>query len=123
MQSPIAAALQAAPGPRTASLPVGPTPIQGVPGGPELFVILLIIVVPVALVVVVVLGIAGVRVLGGDGAGGGRERASGRDPALEELRLALARGDVDEEEFERRRELLAESAPGDPGRDPDPDRE
>ncbi|WP_276258586.1 SHOCT domain-containing protein [Haloglomus litoreum] len=31
------------------------------------------------------------------------------DPALEELRLAYARGDLSDEEFERRRERLGES--------------
>jgi putative membrane protein len=35
-----------------------------------------------------------------------RQFADGDDPAREELRLALARGDISEEEYERRRELL-----------------
>lgn len=37
-------------------------------------------------------------------AGGGL--ADGRDPAVEELRLAFARGDLSREEFEERMELL-----------------
>lgn len=37
-----------------------------------------------------------------------RQFADGDDPAHEELRLALARGDISEEEYERRRELLDE---------------
>lgn len=35
-------------------------------------------------------------------------RGIGSDPALEELRLAYARGDISEEEFEQRRSKLAE---------------
>jgi putative membrane protein len=34
---------------------------------------------------------------------------SGTDPALEELRVAYARGDLSDEEFERRREALEEN--------------
>jgi len=37
---------------------------------------------------------------------GGRRVTSTSDPALEELRLAYARGDLSEEEFERRRSKL-----------------
>jgi putative membrane protein len=37
---------------------------------------------------------------------GAQSSTAGGDPALEELRLAYARGDLDEEEYERRREHL-----------------
>lgn len=42
--------------------------------------------------------------------GGGRDGRGGdrADPALEELRLAYARGEVNDEEYERRRERLLE---------------
>lgn len=36
----------------------------------------------------------------------GRGRPAGRDPAIEELRMAFARGDLSHEEFEERRDLL-----------------
>jgi putative membrane protein len=36
-------------------------------------------------------------------------RDRGRDPALEELRSAYARGDIDDDEFERRRDRLREN--------------
>jgi len=45
----------------------------------------------------------------GAATGVGAETAAGAatdDPAIEELRLAYARGDLDEEEYERRRERL-----------------
>ncbi|SIR68605.1 putative membrane protein [Haladaptatus litoreus] len=64
----------------------GPTPIWG-------WVMML-----VSLLVVLALGYVLYRALAGDGAGG--------DAALEELRLAYARGDLSEEEFETRRERL-----------------
>jgi putative membrane protein len=51
------------------------------------------------LAVLVGLGYLGYRALTRDG---------GRDPALEELRSAYARGDIDDDEFERRRERLRE---------------
>ena len=38
-----------------------------------------------------------------------REALNSPDPALEELRLAYARGDLSQEEFERRREDLRQS--------------
>lgn len=42
----------------------------------------------------------------------GYARGQGQDgQAREDLRLALARGEITEEEFERRRELLVESDP------------
>ncbi|WP_336037978.1 SHOCT domain-containing protein [Halobacterium yunchengense] len=41
-------------------------------------------------------------------AGGGSDRGEDRDPALEELRSAYARGDITDEEYERRRERLRE---------------
>jgi putative membrane protein len=37
-----------------------------------------------------------------------RQFGDGDDPAREELRMALARGDISEEEYERRREMLEE---------------
>lgn len=51
--------------------------------------------------VLVVLGYLGYRWL----SGGGR---IGADPAMEELRVAYARGEVSEEEFEKRRAKLGE---------------
>ena len=38
-----------------------------------------------------------------------QESSSGTDPALEELRLAYARGELSQEEFEQRRENLRQS--------------
>ena len=38
-----------------------------------------------------------------------RESLSSNDPALEELRLAYARGELSQEEFEQRRENLRQS--------------
>ena len=52
----------------------------------------------VPLLVLVGLGYVLYRALAGDGAGG--------DAALEELRMAYARGDLSDEEFETRRERL-----------------
>ncbi|MFB6114092.1 MAG: SHOCT domain-containing protein [Halodesulfurarchaeum sp.] len=40
---------------------------------------------------------------------GGTETDSAEDPAMEELRLAYARGDLSDEEFENRRETLKRS--------------
>lgn len=54
------------------------------------------------LVVLVVLGYLGYRAVVG-----GLEPSGGSDPALEELRLAYARGDLTDEEFEDRRAVLA----------------
>lgn len=51
----------------------------------------------VPLVVLAAVGYALYRLLDG---------AKRRDPALEELRVAYARGEMDEEEFERRKERL-----------------
>lgn len=36
------------------------------------------------------------------------------DPALEELRLALARGEIDREEYEERKAMLTDDESGDP---------
>lgn len=54
----------------------------------------------VPLVVLVGLGYLAYRVLAG------RSGPGGRDRAVEELRMALARGDLSREEYEQRRELL-----------------
>lgn len=58
--------------------------------------------------------------VGSSGAASGR-----RDPALEELRRAYARGDLSDEEYERRRETLLEGDErGERGRDrPESDRD
>jgi putative membrane protein len=69
---------------------------MGVPGVLELFVLLLMLV---PMVVFVVLVVWAVRYLQ-------RREERRDDPALKELRLALARGDISREEFEERRELL-----------------
>ena len=66
----------------------------GIPGMLELFVLLLILLPPIGFVVLVVVAW---RYL---------QWRESPDPALEELRLALARGDIDEEAFERRKDLL-----------------
>ncbi len=55
----------------------------------------------VLLVVVAAIGYLLYRALAGRGGADGRA-----DPAIEELRLAYARGDLTEEEFEERRERL-----------------
>jgi putative membrane protein len=69
---------------------------DGAAGGPEFFVILLMLV-PLLLLL---LGVAYVaRALFGDEGGA-------TDPAMAELRRAYARGDLTDEEFERRREQL-----------------
>lgn len=54
-----------------------------------------------AFAIVVGGGYLAYRALSGD--------AESADPALEELRMAYARGDLSDEEFERRRERLEES--------------
>lgn len=85
------------------SLPFAGPPAPGVPGLLELFVLLVVLLPVVAFVALVVLA---VRYLQRDPPG------SRRDPAVEELRLALARGELTPEEYERRMELLQER-PGD----------
>jgi putative membrane protein len=69
---------------------------MGVPGVLELFVLLSMLV---PMVVFVVLVVWAVRYLQ-------RREERRDDPAMQELRLALARGDISREEFEERRELL-----------------
>lgn len=54
----------------------------------------------VPLVLLVAVGYLAYRVFAGRG------RPGGRDPAIEELRMAFARGDLSREEFEERRDLL-----------------
>jgi len=61
------------------------------------------------LAAVVGLGYLLYRAVAGAGTGAGAETGAGAatgDPAIEELRLAYARGDLDEEEYERRRDRL-----------------
>ncbi|WP_458207762.1 SHOCT domain-containing protein [Haladaptatus sp. NG-SE-30] len=57
----------------------------------------------VPLLVVVGFSYLAYRMLAGGGGNGG---IGGGDRALEELRMAYARGDISEEEFEKRRERL-----------------
>lgn len=54
----------------------------------------------VPLLLLVILGWLGYRLLSGEGSGGGE------DPALDELRIAYARGDLTTEEFEERSKRL-----------------
>jgi putative membrane protein len=68
--------------------------IGGMLGGPELLIILFMLLIPAAVLILVVLG--GLKLLGG--------RTS--DPAMESLRIAYARGDLSEEEYENRRRKL-----------------
>jgi putative membrane protein len=63
-------------------------------GAPELVIILFVFSLPVALVL-----LAGVI-------HAARSQQSSKDRALEELRIAYARGEVDDDEFERRKRTL-----------------
>lgn len=72
----------------------GPIAFFGGIGGPELVIILLVFSLPVALVV-----LAGV-------VHAVRSEGESSDRALEELRIAYARGEVDEDEYERRKRRL-----------------
>ncbi|MFD1647119.1 SHOCT domain-containing protein [Haloarchaeobius litoreus] len=63
-------------------------------GAPELVIILFVFSLPVALVL-----LAGVL-------HAARSQQSSSDRALEELRIAYARGEMDEAEFERRKQTL-----------------
>ena len=63
-------------------------------GAPEIVIILFVFSLPVALVL-----LAGV-------VHAARSQQSGTDRALEELRIAYARGEVDDDEFERRKQML-----------------
>jgi putative membrane protein len=68
---------------------------MGVPGGFEVAMLLFALLPPLLIVLLLVWALR--RVAGG-----------GEDRVLEELRMALARGDISEEEYERRRDLLDE---------------
>jgi putative membrane protein len=70
----------------------------GATGAPE-FLVVLLLLVPLLLVLLAVAYVA--RSLSRDAGGAA-------DPALDELRRAYARGDLTDEEFERRRERLRE---------------
>jgi uncharacterized membrane protein len=63
-----------------------------------------------AVVLVVSLAVPALERIGVDLDADGTSRST--DPALDELRLAYARGDLSDEEFERRRERLAASRRG-----------
>ncbi|WP_257300767.1 SHOCT domain-containing protein [Haloarchaeobius sp. FL176] len=71
-----------------------PPAFFGAIGGAELAIILFVFSLPVALVL-----LAGVI-------HAARSEQSSTDRALEELRIAYARGEVDDDEFERRRRKL-----------------
>ncbi|WP_440988601.1 SHOCT domain-containing protein [Haloarchaeobius baliensis] len=67
-------------------------------GAPEIVIILFVFSLPVALVL-----LAGV-------VHAARSQQSSTDRALEELRIAYARGEVDDDEFERRKRKLQSEA-------------
>lgn len=71
-----------------------PSAFIGGIGAPELLVILLVFSLPVALVL-----LAGI-------VAAARKEQPAADRALEELRIAYARGELDDEEFERRKQTL-----------------
>lgn len=73
---------------------------MGVPGGFGIAMLLFALLPLLLLVLLVVWALR--RVAGGDD----------EDRVLEELRMALARGDISEDEFERRRDLLEEDRRG-----------
>lgn len=77
-------------------LSMGPG-MMGVPGGLQLLVLLFVVLPPVLFALLVVWAWR-------------RFTEGGEDRALAELRMALARGDITREEYERRRELLDEDA-------------
>ncbi|WP_435347853.1 SHOCT domain-containing protein [Haloarchaeobius sp. HRN-SO-5] len=86
---------------------VGPPAFVGGIGGPELVIILLVFSLPVALVMLAAIVHAA---RGTDdetpGAPVERDETASNDRALEELRIAYARGDVDDEEYRRRKRVL-----------------